>query len=162
MTSTKLKLMILLYSISSNDSGHYMCAVFNGGRRYVRRTTVSVVVPPQHVIKDEVYLHVREGDSIELPSQASGSPPPFILWRFNGQPVSGLASATVNRITGKLVILNAMPGNLQFHTLDGILAKLIFSYCRRPHWILPMLCAKQGRRSRSSSLCSSGRRHSPR
>ena len=96
-------------SIASNDSGHYMCAVFNGGRRYVRRTTISVVVPPQHVLVNrDVYLHVREGDSIELPCQASGSPPPFIQWRFNGQPVSGLASADVNRITGKLVILNAI------------------------------------------------------
>ena len=99
-------------SIAANDSGHYMCAVFNGGRRYVRRTTISVVVPPQHVLvnRDGVYLHVGEGDSIELPCQASGSPPPFIQWRFNGQPVtSGLASAaSVNRITGKLVILNAI------------------------------------------------------
>ena len=106
-TSTTGQGFLKFSSVSANDSGHYMCAVFNGGRRYVRRTTIIVIEPPQHVVMPDVYMHVPETGSISLPCQASGSPPPFIEWKFNGQPIDSI-SANVNRITGQLVIDNAV------------------------------------------------------
>ena len=98
-------------NVDLSDNGMFLCAVFDGGRRYVRRTTVTVLVPPELVSTTDSYVNVPNQGTIELPCQASGSPPPFVDWRFNGQRLA--VPGAINRITGQLVITNA---NADEHT----------------------------------------------
>lgn len=89
-----------------SNTGHYMCAVFNGARRFVRRTSVTVLIPPEFVSTPEAFVSFPDDTTLELRCQASGSPPPIIVWTFNGLPVQAPA-LVVNRLTGTLVIPNA-------------------------------------------------------
>ena len=101
--------ILTISKAEQGQTGHYMCAVFNGARRFVRRTSVTVIVPPEFVNNAETFESYPEGDTLTMPCQASGSPPPIIQWRINGLPIK--EPAAVNRITGDLVIPNANAGD---------------------------------------------------
>ena len=45
-----------------NQSGDYMCTVFNGARRFVRKTHVLVIVPPNFITKTANFVTTPEND----------------------------------------------------------------------------------------------------
>ena len=92
------------------NTGHYMCAVFNGARRFVRRTSVTVLVPPEITVDPVAFLKIQEGESLNLDCGVSGSPPPQIIWLLNGIPES---SDNVNRLTGTLTLSQPSSGYYQ-------------------------------------------------
>ena len=96
-----------LENVSQNETGNYMCTVFNGARRFVRKTRVIVIVPPILTRQPDNYVVTSERDVLRLPCEASGSPPPNIQWRINGSPVKEFG-ASVNPNTGDLVISSAV------------------------------------------------------
>lgn len=70
------------------DSGSYMCAIFNGSRRFLRRTTVIVLTPPVFTRLPRPHPGgVAEGAAVYLHCQARGTPVPEVKWYFNGEPV---------------------------------------------------------------------------
>lgn len=71
------------------DSGSYMCAIFNGSRRYLRKTTVIVLIPPifTKVPKLVGNSEVDQGVTLYLHCQALGTPMPDVVWYFNGLPL---------------------------------------------------------------------------
>ena len=64
------------------DSGSYMCAIFNGSRRFLRRTTILVLTPPSFTkkpkLRNEENGFVSEGSELYLHCQAIGTPVPTI------------------------------------------------------------------------------------
>jgi len=98
--------ILSLENANKNQSGNYMCTVFNGARRFVRKTHVLVVTPPIFLSKTANFVATPEGDVLRLPCKASGSPKPVIEWRINGFPVKEFG-ASVNPNTGDLVISSA-------------------------------------------------------
>ncbi len=94
--------ILAIVKAQERDAGHYMCTVFNGARRFVRRTSVTVIVPPQFVQEADNYVAFEEGEALTLPCKSTGSPPPLIQWRVNGHGLSERAS--VNPVTGDLVV----------------------------------------------------------
>ena len=70
------------------DSGSYMCAMYNGARRFLRRTTLVVLVPPVFTLTPETPSEkVEPGTALFLHCQAMGTPIPDIAWSFNGLPL---------------------------------------------------------------------------
>ena len=99
--------ILMIRSAKQSDTGHYMCAVFNGARRFVRRTSVTVLVPPVFIHTPNKLTPIRDDSPMmSLKCQASGSPPPSIQWKFNGHTIENNAEdgVQVNSITGQLVI----------------------------------------------------------
>ena len=101
--------ILMIRGAKQSDTGHYMCAVFNGARRFVRRTSVTVLVPPVFIQTPNKVTSIKEDSNsmMNLKCQASGSPPPSIQWKFNGQTIDESTDEDVlevNSITGQLVI----------------------------------------------------------
>ena len=100
--------ILIIRSAKQSDTGHYMCAVFNGARRFVRRTSVTVLVPPVFIQTPNKLTSIKDDSStMSLKCQASGSPPPSIQWKFNGHTIDENSdeNVQVNSITdGQLVI----------------------------------------------------------
>ncbi|TRY76666.1 hypothetical protein TCAL_10687 [Tigriopus californicus] len=71
------------------DSGSYMCAIYNGSRRFLRKTTVIVLIPPifTKVPKLVGNPQVNPGQTVYFHCQASGTPMPDLVWYFNGLPL---------------------------------------------------------------------------
>lgn len=69
------------------DFGSYMCEIFNGYRRYLRRTTIIVLMPPVFTKVPTVPDIYQEGESAFLHCKASGTPMPKVEWTINGLPV---------------------------------------------------------------------------
>ena len=101
--------VLAIENAQQDQGGHYMCAVFNGARRFVRRTSVTVVVSPEFRSVPDKYVTIDEGVTLSLPCQAFGSPPPLVYWLINGLPIK--EPAAFNRITGDLVISNVNAGD---------------------------------------------------
>ena len=69
-----------------------MCSIFNGSRRFLRRTTIIVLSPPAFTKVPQVIVgsggsSVKEGTPLYLHCQAKGTPIPTVRWFFNGLPV---------------------------------------------------------------------------
>ena len=92
--------ILSIKNANQSDTAHYMC-VLNGPRRFVRRTSVTVLVPPVFVETPDKVIFLNEDSSLKLKCQASGTPPPTIEWLLNGVPMD---QNYVNSITGELVI----------------------------------------------------------
>lgn len=103
-TLTVVDGILSIKNAKPSQGGHYMCAVFNGARRFVRRTSVTVIVPPKFLQESMAKVVAQEGDTLTLPCPTSGSPPPSIQWRINGYPIQ--EPMAVNQLTGELVIPN--------------------------------------------------------
>ena len=69
------------------DGGSYMCAIYNGSRRFLRRTTIVVKTPP-------VFTRLPQGAEVDagaqlfLHCQATGTPIPEVTWAHNGFPLN--------------------------------------------------------------------------
>ena len=92
--------ILSIKNANQSDTAHYMC-VLNGPRRFVRRTSVTVLVPPVLVETPDKVMFLNEDSRLKLKCQASGTPPPTIEWLLNGLPMD---QNYVNSITGELVI----------------------------------------------------------
>jgi len=72
----------------ADDTGSYMCAIFNEERRYLRGADVAALTPARlgkgPIAPAET---VEEGASVALTCQAAGNPEPTVSWFFNGLPV---------------------------------------------------------------------------
>ena len=84
------------------DSGHYMCSVYNGGRKFLRRTSVTVLVPPSFTKTSSKFVSIVEGSTLRLTCSATGSPPPVISFTLNGVLIED--ENYVNPASGELVI----------------------------------------------------------
>ncbi|XP_060518138.1 basement membrane-specific heparan sulfate proteoglycan core protein isoform X3 [Cylas formicarius] len=99
----------LLYipSAQADDAGVYICtATSYDGTRGVQTVTVSLtgdsgVYPSARVSQDRITL--RQGDSVEIKCDASGSPPPTVKWT----KVQGDFGANLEQIGSTLHIRNA-------------------------------------------------------
>lgn len=72
-----------IVNAQETDSGSYMCAIFNGSRRFLRRTTVDVLLPPTFTTKpviDKSNGTIDEGHDLSLHCQGSGVPSPDIRY----------------------------------------------------------------------------------
>ena len=54
--------ILSLENARQNQSGNYMCTVFNGARRFVRKTHVLVIVPPNFITKTAKSVTTPEND----------------------------------------------------------------------------------------------------
>ena len=89
-----------------SDSGDYMCAIFNGSRRFLRRTSVRVLYAPQvKITKRGTSTTLREFDSLLLDCESDGVPEAEVRWTVNGWPVLE-ESHNINRLSRRFVFPN--------------------------------------------------------
>ncbi|XP_049272553.1 hemicentin-1-like [Rhipicephalus sanguineus] len=67
------------------DAGNYTCSVSNAHGTVSYTDTLEVRAPPTWVA-EPVDVHVKSGESVEIPCKAEGFPPPSTTWLKNAPP----------------------------------------------------------------------------
>ncbi|KAL3203379.1 hypothetical protein MRX96_053230 [Rhipicephalus microplus] len=65
------------------DAGNYTCSVSNARGTVSYTDTLEVKAPPTWVA-EPIDIHVKSGESVEIPCKAEGFPPPTTIWLKNG------------------------------------------------------------------------------
>ncbi|EAT41938.1 AAEL006477-PA [Aedes aegypti] len=88
------KWVLRIKDVKESDKGWYMCQVNTDPMRN-QIGFLNVVVPPNILdYPTSTDMVVREGSNVTLKCAASGSPPPIIIWRREGnEPISSDASS---------------------------------------------------------------------
>ncbi|XP_077563863.1 protein turtle-like isoform X3 [Haemaphysalis longicornis] len=79
-----------LTSVRETDKGWYECKVFFLNRETIRNGTwiyLDVLAPPHFKSKPEQIIYVKVGESVVLPCEAEGTPPPTIIWYKDNLPL---------------------------------------------------------------------------
>ncbi|XP_075748509.1 immunoglobulin superfamily member turtle isoform X4 [Rhipicephalus microplus] len=79
-----------LTNVRESDKGWYECKVFFLNRETIRNGTwiyLDVLAPPHFKSKPEQIIYVKVGESVVLPCEAEGTPPPTIIWYKDNLPL---------------------------------------------------------------------------
>ncbi|KAG0423869.1 hypothetical protein HPB47_000359 [Ixodes persulcatus] len=88
-----------LTSVRETDKGWYECKVFFLNRETIRNGTwiyLDVLAPPHFKAKPEQVIYVKVGESVVLPCEAEGTPPPTIIWYKDNLPLEEGSSVQIH------------------------------------------------------------------
>ncbi|CAN7982754.1 unnamed protein product, partial [Ixodes hexagonus] len=88
-----------LTSVRETDKGWYECKVFFLNRETIRNGTwiyLDVLAPPHFKSKPEQVIYVKVGESVVLPCEAEGTPPPTIIWYKDNLPLEEGSSVQIH------------------------------------------------------------------
>lgn len=98
-----------LTNVQERDQGWYECKVYFLNRppdspKNGTWVNLDVHAPPHFIRKPQDVVYVKVGDSLSLPCEAGGTPPPALIWYKDNQPLE--ESRTVQILPTELRISN--------------------------------------------------------
>ncbi|XP_063767625.1 neural cell adhesion molecule L1-like protein isoform X2 [Eleginops maclovinus] len=98
--------LLIVKEVELEDSGKYMCTAKNALGQAHHYFTVRVEEPPEWVVEPESQLSMIGADVL-IKCSASGTPPPSITWRVNGEPLQGAPAANRKVFDDTIMLHNA-------------------------------------------------------
>ncbi|XP_061075628.1 neural cell adhesion molecule L1-like protein isoform X2 [Conger conger] len=102
--------LLTILKVDADDEGMYTCRAENSHGHDVYKFDVKVEEPPRWLVEPRSQL-ATIGSEVQINCSASGSPPPAITWRMNGQLLEDTTVANRNVLGGTIVLRNAQPDN---------------------------------------------------
>ncbi|TST60404.1 Matrix-remodeling-associated protein 5 [Bagarius yarrelli] len=98
---------LLLPQMGTSDEGDYTCYAKNTLGEDAMKVSVQVVQnAPQISLKDQVSLHIPLGQSAQLKCDATGEPPPAIIWISPNNEMINLSSVKYQILRDGTLIIN--------------------------------------------------------
>nr|XP_054769474.1 hemicentin-1-like [Lytechinus pictus] len=88
---------LTMYGVEPTDFGTYKCVVQNEGGSVTKDINLSVHVPPDIEEVVEETFSIVVGETVSLPCEVRGNPPPMVTWYKSGNPISVSNSMVITR-----------------------------------------------------------------
>ncbi|XP_030853395.1 hemicentin-1 isoform X1 [Strongylocentrotus purpuratus] len=88
---------LTMFGVLPTDFGTYKCVVRNDGGSVYKDITLSVHVAPVIEEAVEETFSITIGQTVSLPCEVTGTPPPIVTWYKSGNPISVTSSMVITQ-----------------------------------------------------------------